>query len=223
MRVVLVEDQALLRDALVTALTARGIDIVGQARDETSAMDAVAAFGPDVVVLDIRLPPTLTDEGIRIAERIRRERPAVGLLLLSSFGEVLLAERLLKMPGGARSVGYLVKDAVSNLDQVVDTMRRVADGEVVIDPLIIDRLMAARTDESPLCRLTTHERRVLALVAEGRSNAGIARLLGCRTSTVEKHMSIITDKLGLPGTGDPNRSDMNVRVLAALMFLQNAP
>jgi DNA-binding NarL/FixJ family response regulator len=194
--------------------------VVGRARDGAGALQEVDAGAPDVTLLDIRLPPDYTDEGIRTAEAIRARYPDVGLLVLSSFAELSFAERLLNLDDSSRAVGYLLKDRVGNLTQLVDAMTRVAAGEVVIDSSIIDRLMLRRRHGDPLGGLTAQERRILALVAEGRSNLGIAQQLGCRISTVEKHLTVITDKLGLPAVGDEGRPGVNVRVLAALTFLR---
>jgi DNA-binding NarL/FixJ family response regulator len=220
-RAVVVEDEELLKDVLAVALTARGVRIVGQARDQASALQAVDTYAPDLMVLDIRLPPGYTDEGIRIAETVRRQYPDVGLLVLSSFAEPGYAERLLRIETSSRSIGYLLKDRVGNLGQLIEAMQRVVAGEVVIDSMLVDLLLGRRHGRDPLDRLTAHEQRILALVAEGRSNLGIAQNLGCRISTVEKYLSVITDKLGLPTSNDPNRPGVNVRVLAALVFLRH--
>jgi DNA-binding NarL/FixJ family response regulator len=219
-RAVVVEDQPLLREVMVEALTSRGVDVVGRAGDRAGAVEVIGAVEPDVALLDIRLPPAFGDEGIRVAEQVRRTSPGVGLLVLSSFADGAFAERLLGMPGGARGLGYLLKDRVGDLDRLTDAMRRVAAGEVVVDPAVVEHLMAARRAGDPLDRLTPHERRVLGLVAEGRSNLGIAQRLGCRTSSVEKHLTAIVDKLGLPAAGDAERPGVNVRVLAALAHLR---
>jgi DNA-binding NarL/FixJ family response regulator len=220
MRAVIVEDQALLREVMVDALTGRGVEVVGQAGNGTEALNAVDEVAPDIAILDIRLPPSYTDEGIRIAESIRSRYPEVGLLVLSSYAEIAYATRLLSIEASSRAVGYLLKDRVGHLADLVEAMGRVVAGEVVIDSGIIDQLMSRRQAGDPLERLTAHERRVLALVAEGRSNLGIAQRLGCRITTVEKHLTVITDKLGLPSSGDSERPGVNVRVLAALTFLR---
>lgn len=223
MRVGIVEDQPLLQDVLAEGLASRGLSVVGRARDAGRAMEFIAAQRPDVVLLDIRLPPTHTDEGLRLAEAVRATHPAVGLLVLSSYGELRLAQRLLAMPDGSRAVGYLLKDQVGHLDELVEAIRRVAADEVVIDRHLIGRLMARAPAEEVLERLSPHERRILALVAQGRSNLGVAQELACQVSTVEKHMSTITTKLGLTTLDDPVRRGVNVRVLAALTFLRAAP
>jgi DNA-binding NarL/FixJ family response regulator len=220
-KAVLIEDQALLRDALTVGLTSKDVTVVGHAQDETGAVRAVDDFAPDIVILDIRLPPGFTDEGVRIAELLRRKYPDVALLVLSSYAELSFAERLLSIEERSRSIGYLLKDRVGDLTQLVDTMRRVVSGEVVIDSNIVDRLIAGRQRNDPVDLLTSHEQRVLALAAEGRSNLGIAQQLGCRISTVEKHLSVITEKLGLPASNDESRPGVNVRVLAAITYLRS--
>jgi DNA-binding NarL/FixJ family response regulator len=220
MRVVVVEDQRLLLDILADALAGHQVQVVGRARDLAEALQAVDDTAPDVAILDIRLPPAYTDEGLRAAELLRVRHPDLGLLVLSSYAEVAYAERLLTMEEDSRSIGYLLKERVGNLTELVEALRRIAAGEVVIDSYVIDRLMARRRAHDPLAVLTAHERRVLALVAEGRSNLGIAQHLGCQISTIEKHVSAITDKLGLPSAGDRSRPGVNVRVLATLAFLR---
>lgn len=220
MKVVIVEDERLLLDVLADALTGRRIDVVGRARDMTEALQAVDDHAPDVAILDIRLPPTGTDEGLQIAELLRARYPDVGLLVLSNYAEVAHAERLLNIEEHSRAVGYLLKERVGNLTELIEALHRVAAGEVVVDSYLIDRLMARRRVDDPLGRLTPHERRVLAMVAEGHSNLGIAQQLGCQISTVEKHLSVITAKLGLPSTTDRTRRSVNVRVLATLAFLR---
>jgi DNA-binding NarL/FixJ family response regulator len=213
MRAVVVEDEGLLLDLMVEALTGRGVQVVGRARDPADATAVVAATEPDIVILDIRL------EAIRLASLLRRQCPAVALLVLGSSAEVFCAKRLLGPD--ARALGYLLKERVGDLNQLVDVMSRLVAGEVVIDPTIVDTLTTGRRDGDPLAVLTAHERRILGLVAEGRSNLGIAQQLGTRISTVEKHLSVITDKLGLPSAGDTLRPGVNVRVLAALTFLNS--
>jgi DNA-binding NarL/FixJ family response regulator len=222
MRIVIVEDHGWLLDALAEALPGRGIEVVGRARDPQEALEAIDAAAPDVAVLDIRLPPTFTDEGLQIAELLRNRYPDVGLLLLSTYAEVAYAERLLNMQEETHAVGYLLKERVGNLGEVVDAIRRVSTGEVVIDRHIIDRLMSRRRATDPLAPLTPHERRILALVAEGRSNLGIAQQLECQISTVEKHLTGITTKLGLTSMSTQDRRTVNVRVLATLTFLRSS-
>jgi DNA-binding NarL/FixJ family response regulator len=220
MRVGIVEDHLLLQDVLAEGLRGRGVRVVGAAADVESATRLVDADPPDVLLLDIRLPPDHRDEGLRLAELVRAGHPQVGLLVLSSQGEVSFAQRLLGLPGEPRALGYLLKERVGNLDELVDALRRVAAGEVVIDPQLIRALMAGPRPKDPLDLLSPHERRVLALVAEGRSNPGIAERMGCQVGTVEKHLSVITSKLGLGSLGEVDRRGVNVRVLATLAFLR---
>jgi DNA-binding NarL/FixJ family response regulator len=218
-RVVIVEDEGLLLDMLTTSLPERGVEVVGQARDIPEALQVVDQVAPDVALLDIRLLPNRSDEGIQLAEQLRERYPEVGLLVLSAHAETAYAERLLNMQESSRSLGYLLKERVGDLGELVAGIERVARGELVIDSLIIDRVMSRPRTTDPLAKLTPHERRILTLVAEGRSNLGIARHLGCRITTVEKHLSAITTKLDLVGTLD--RDAVNVRVLQTLAFLRN--
>ncbi|SCL40931.1 DNA-binding response regulator, NarL/FixJ family, contains REC and HTH domains [Micromonospora pallida] len=219
MRIVLVEDQPLLRDVLAEALTARGLHVVGTAGDAATALLLAERLSPEVMLLDIRLPPTFLDEGLRVAEEVRRRHPGVALLVLSSYAEVAFASRLLSMEADTRSVGYLLKDRVGEIAELVAAIRRVAAGEVVIDRHLIQRLMVRPRIDNPLDRLSPHERRILALVAEGRSNLGIAEQMECQVSTVEKHLSTITGKLRLTPPDARTRRGVNVRVLATLAFL----
>jgi DNA-binding NarL/FixJ family response regulator len=221
MRAVVVEDEGLLLDLMAEALTSRSVQVVGRVRNPDDAAAVVIATAPDIAILDIRLPPTFTDEGIQLASLLRRRCPEVALLVLSSHAEVSYAERLLGLEADTRSLGYLLKERVGDLRQLVDVMGRLVAGEVVIDSSIVGGLMTRRRAGDPLAVLTAHERRILGLVAEGRSNLGIAQQLGTRISTVEKHLSVITDKLGLPAAGDTTRPGVNVRVLAALTFLKS--
>ncbi len=222
MRVVIVEDEQLFLNAIAEALHSRSINVAARATGLEEALQAVNESAPDAVLLDIKLPPTFTDEGLRVAEELRRRYPDVGLLVLSAHAEVAYAERLLNLEDRSRSVGYLLKDRVGNVDELVDALNRVTAGEVVIDPSIIDRLMARRRRHDPLDALSPHERRVLSLVAEGRSNLNIAQHLGVKISTVEKHLSEITAKLGLLAISGRDRRDANVRVLATLEFLRSS-
>jgi DNA-binding NarL/FixJ family response regulator len=222
MRIGIVEDHLLLQDILTEGLRGRGLHVVGAAADVESATRLVDANPPDVLLLDIRLPPDHRDEGLRLAELVRAKHPEVGLLVLSTQGEVSFAQRLIGMPGESRALGYLLKDRVGNLDELIDALRRVGKGEVVIDPQLIHTLMTGSRPKNPLDLLSPHERRVLALVAEGRSNLGIAEQMTCRVGTVEKHLSVITAKLGLGSLGEVKRRGVNVRVLAALAYLRGA-
>jgi DNA-binding NarL/FixJ family response regulator len=222
MRVVIVEDERLFLDAVAEALLSRSIDVAARAANLDEAVRAVNVSAPDAALLDIRLPPGYTDEGLRIAEELRRRYPDVGLLILSGVVEVAYVERLLNMEEHSRSVGYLLKERVGDVDELVEALHRVAAGEVVIDSYVIDRLMARRRRQDPLDALSPHERRVLSLVAEGRSNLGIAQHLDVKISTVEKHLSAITGKLGLLAINGRDRQDVNVRVLATLEFLRSS-
>jgi len=215
-RAVVVEDEGLLLDVMAEALTARGVEVAGSARDPLDALAVVMSTAPDVAILDIRLPPTYSDEGIRLAGDLREQCPDVALLVLGSYAKVSYTERMLALDPG---VGCVLKERVGDLDQLIDVMGRLVSGEVVIDPILVESLISRRRD--PLAGLTAHERRILGLVGEGRSNLGIAQQLGTRISTVEKHLSVITDKLGLPAAGDSTRPGVNVRVLAALTFLKS--
>lgn len=219
MRVVIVEDQKLFLDALATALQAHRVEVAGRATDVASALAEVTRHQPDVALLDIHLPPGLTDEGLRLAETLRGKFPRVGLLILSANAEVAYAERVLNIEDDARGVGYLLKERVGDVSELIDAITRVAGGGVVIDPQVVRRLMSRRRLTDPLAVLTAHERRVLALVAEGRSNQAIATETGAQVSTVEKHLSVIVGKLGLKAGVD--RRSVNVRVLAALEYLRN--
>jgi DNA-binding NarL/FixJ family response regulator len=222
MRVVIVEDERLFLDAVAEAMLSRSINVAARAATLEEALRAVNESAPDAVLLDIRLPPAHTDEGLRIAEELRRRYPDVGLLVLSGVAEVAYVERLLNLEEHSRSVGYLLKDRVGDVDELAAALNRVAAGEVVIDSSIIDRLMARRRRQDPLDALSPHERRVLSLVAEGRSNLGIAQHIGVKISTVEKHLSAITSKLGLLAINGRDRRDVNVRVLATLEFLRSS-
>jgi DNA-binding NarL/FixJ family response regulator len=222
MKVVIVEDQHLFLDALATALDSHNIEVAGRARNLDEALAVVDRTAPQVALLDIRLPPDYTDEGLRIAELLRPKYPQVGLLVLSSYAEVAYAERLVAIEPDAHAVGYLLKERVGNLAELIDAINRVAAGDVVIDSHVVTRLMSRRRHRDPLAKLTAHERRILALVAEGRSNLAIAQHTGSQISTVEKHLSTINAKLGLNQATVADRRSVNVRVLATLEFLRNS-
>ncbi len=221
MRVAIVEDQGFFLDLLTDALRGRSIDVVGCAGNLPEALRLIDDTAPDLAVLDISLSRTRDDEGLRVAELVRADYPDVGLLLLSAHLEPVYAERLLAIADTPRAVGYLGKEHLGNLDELVDAFHRIIRGEVVIDSHIISRLMSRRRVEDPLEQLTPHEKRVLALVAEGRSNLGIAQHLGCKISTVERHLSTITAKLSLPQQTHHDRRHINLRVLATLTFLRS--
>jgi DNA-binding NarL/FixJ family response regulator len=215
-RVVVAEDLALLRDGLVRLLTARGFDVVAAVAGGPELAAALARHRPDVGVIDVRLPPTLTDEGLRAALAARREHPGLPVLVLSHHVERLYARELLSDRRGG--VGYLLKDRIGDVEQFVDAVRRVASGGTAMDPEVVSQLLTRRGAAGPLDGLTERERQVLALMAEGRSNAAIAVQLVVTEKAVVKHTSNIFAKLGLPPSGDHNR-----RVLAALTYLDAGP
>ncbi|GAA4233462.1 response regulator transcription factor [Actinomadura meridiana] len=219
MKVVIVENQGLYLDLLTDALRSRGIDVVGRATEPDSALRVIDETAPDLAVLDIRLTDTADDEGLRLAELARAQYPDVALLAFSAFLEPAYAERLLTIEDVPRAIGYLGKERLGNLDELVEACHRIVRGDVVIDPEIISKLMARRRTENPLDRLTPTELRVLALIAEGYSNLGIAQRLNTKISTTEHHISTIANKLGTPPTNDPRRPHLNIRVLAALTYL----
>jgi DNA-binding NarL/FixJ family response regulator len=214
-RVAIADDQFLLREGLARLLEEAEMEVVLQAPDAAALLTSLARTRPDVVVLDIRLPPTFTDEGLRAADRIREEHPEVAVLLLSQYLETAYALRLLeRFPGG---IGYLLKDRVSDVAVLTDSIGRVVAGECVIDPTIISRLVGKPATASSLGELTARERDVLELIAEGRTNRAIAQRLFLSEKTVEGNVRRIFDKLRLAETPDDNR-----RVLAVLAFLRGA-
>ncbi|AYN41680.1 DNA-binding response regulator [Streptomyces dangxiongensis] len=213
MRVVLAEDLFLLRDGLVRMLEAYGFEIAAAVGTGPELARALAGSGPDVAVVDVRLPPTHTDEGLQCALAARRERPGLPVLVLSQHVEQLYARELLA--DGDGGIGYLLKDRVFDTDQFVDAVRRVAAGGTAMDPQVIQQLLARRSaGDRALGRLTPREREVLELMAQGRSNAGIAAQLGVTERAIAKHTSNIFGKLGLEVSDDDNR-----RVLAVLAHL----
>lgn len=211
MRVVLAEDSVLLREGIARLLGEAGMDVVGQAGDAEDLLRKVGAHRPDVAIVDVRMPPTHTDEGLRAAARIRAEHPACGVLVLSQVVEEAYADEL--FGEDATSVGYLLKDRVADLDRFVDAVRRVAAGGTVLDGEVVGRLLGRRDD--PLEELTPREREVLGLMAEGRSNTAIAQAMVVTERAVEKHVTSIFGKLGLPPTVEDHR-----RVLAVLTWLR---
>ncbi len=212
MRVVIADDVMLVRSGLARLLEDAGVQVVGEAGDADGLLTLVARQQPDVAIVDIRMPPTHSDEGLVAARRIRVEHPSTAVVLLSQYVEPRYAQRLLAdQPGG---LGYLLKERVSNIAVLVDALRRVTEGECVIDPTIVAQLMRGRRPDSPLARLTSREREILALMAEGRSNAGIARELGISERTVEAASAVVFQKLDLEPSPDLNR-----RVLAVLTLL----
>ena len=213
MRVVIADDSRLVREGIASFLRSEGIEVVGQAEDPEELIAAVDEHEPDVAIVDIRMPPTQTDEGIQAAHEIRRRHPEIGIVLLSQHVEVGVATRVLAE--SLQGVGYLVKDRVSDLEDFLDTLRRVADGGTALDPLVVSALLASTREEGPLATLTVREREVLELVAEGLSNQAIAERMTITLRSTEKYVSSIFTKLGLPATGAEHR-----RVLAVLRFLR---
>ncbi|MEV0713861.1 response regulator transcription factor [Asanoa sp. NPDC050611] len=212
MRVVIAEDLFLLRDGLTKLLREHGFDVVAAVDNGPALQQALLTAEPDVAVVDIRLPPSHTDEGLQAALAARRRRPGLPILLLSQYVEQLYARELLADQAGA--IGYLLKDRVSNGGQFVDAVRRVAEGGTVLDPHVISRLLVRGTARGTVTALTDREREVLALMAEGRSNQAISQRLHVSESAVTKHTANIFTKLDLPISNDDNR-----RVLAVLAYL----
>jgi serine/threonine-protein kinase PknK len=211
-RVVVADDDLLLREGLASLLEDAGFEIVGRASDGDELVDLVREHKPDLAIVDIRMPPTHTTEGLQAATVIREELPDVAILVLSAHVEVTHAMTLLA--SGQRS-GYLLKSRVTDLDEFLETLDRLTRGGTVVDPSLVQELVAARSVNDPLEHLTPREREVLALMAEGRSNGGIARQLWVTEGTVEKHVSSIFGKLRLPEAEDDHR-----RVLAVVTFLE---
>jgi len=210
--VVLAEDDVLLREGLASLLERSGFDVVGQAGDSTQLLTLVHEQAPALVVVDIRMPPTHTAEGLEAARHIRQEHPETGILVLSAHVEVEYAMELL---ASGRGIGYLLKSRVTDVAEFIETLQRIAKGGSVVDPALVAELVAARRRDDPLAVLSPREQDVLALMAEGRSNAGIARQLWVTEGTVEKHVRSILTKLNLQETNDAHR-----RVLAVLTFLE---
>jgi serine/threonine-protein kinase PknK len=211
-RVVLADDDYLLREGLASMLERAGFEVVGQAGDAAELLGLVGERAPDLVLVDIRMPPTHTTEGLDAARTIREQYPAVGILVLSAYAEV---EHAMELLAGGRGIGYLLKSRVTDLEEFTETLGRVAAGGSVVDPALVQELVQARRVDDPLAALTPREREVLARMAEGRSNAGIARALWVTEGTVEKHVRSILAKLDLPETTDDHR-----RVLAVITFLE---
>jgi DNA-binding NarL/FixJ family response regulator len=211
-RVVIAEDLALLRDGLIRLLTAHDFDVVEAVDNGPSLLRALTTHRPDVAVVDVRLPPTFTDEGLRVAIEARTQVPGLPVLVLSQYVEPLYARELLSDRNGG--VGYLLKDRVSNIGQFLDAVRRVGAGGTAMDPEVISQLLTRRARDEPLSQLTAREREVLGLMAEGRSNAAIAGRLFVTEKAISKHTNSIFSKLGLPPSEDDNR-----RVLAVLAYL----
>ena len=213
MRVVIADDVMLLRSGMAKLLADAGVEVVGECADAEGLYRLVDEQRPDVAIVDIRMPPTHRDEGINAATRIRATHPDVAVLVLSQYLEPTYASQLLaKQPGGS---GYLLKERVADVAVLVDALRRVSDGECVLDPTIVAKLLGRRRPDSALQRLTDREHEILSLMAEGRSNAGIANLLGVSERTVEAACAQVFRKLGLEPSSDTNR-----RVTAVLRLLR---
>lgn len=215
MRIAIVDDMLLIREGLAAALGERGIEVVAQASDADQLVALVERHRPDVVVLDIRMPPTFTDEGLQAAANLRGIDPRVGILLLSQYLESSYAVRLLHE--APERVGYLLKDRIMHVATLVDALRRIVDGETVIDPAIVSRIIGRRRTGAGLSELSSREAEVLSLLAEGCSNRAISDRLSINERTVETHITQIFMKLGLETSPDTHR-----RVLAVLTFLRSA-
>ena len=211
-RIVLADDDVLLREGLASLLERSGFEIAGQAGDSGRLLSLVREQRPDLVIVDIRMPPGQSTEGLEAARLIREESPEVAILVLSAFVEV---EHAMQLLATGQRIGYLLKSRVTDVAQFVDSLERIAQGGSVVDAALVQELVAARRRNDPLDALTQREREVLSLMAEGSSNAGIARRLWISEGTVEKHVNSILSKLQLPDTADDHR-----RVLAAIAFLE---
>ncbi|MDS2173122.1 MULTISPECIES: response regulator transcription factor [unclassified Nesterenkonia] len=214
MRVIIAEDSVLLREGLVRLLTHDGIDVAAAVGDAHALLEAVAAHRPDLVIVDVRMPPTHTDEGIRAALQLRREDPALAVVVLSQYVEERYAVDLLT--GETRGVAYLLKDRVADVDEFLRTVHTVADGGTILDPEVVSQLLTRRAGRDGIDLLTRREREVLGLMAEGRSNAGIAATLHLSDSAVSKHINAIFSTLDIPPASTDNR-----RVLAVLTYLSS--
>jgi DNA-binding NarL/FixJ family response regulator len=212
MRVVLADDSVLLREGVARILQEADFEVVGQAGDPDDLLLKVRSYSPDVAVVDIRMPPTHTDEGLRAAKEIRERHPECGVLVLSQYLEADYALQLLS--DSAEGVGYLLKDRVADVGEFADAVRRVGEGGSALDPSVVSQLVGRRRSDDPLADLTPREREVLSLMAEGRSNSGIAERLVVTERAVEKHVTSIFQKLRLPACSEDHR-----RVLAVLTFL----
>jgi DNA-binding NarL/FixJ family response regulator len=213
-RVAIAEDSVLLREGIARILDDAGMDVVAQCNDANDLLLKVRSYSPDVAIVDIRLPPTHNDEGLQAALEIRSKHPDVAVLVLSQYVELGLALKLLA--DSAEGVGYLLKDRIGDVDEFVAALRRVAEGGSALDPIIVSTLLSRERSDDPLAKLTPREREVLELMAAGSSNQGIADRLVITVRAVEKYVSSIFTKLGLPSTGSESR-----RVLAVLTFLRS--
>jgi DNA-binding NarL/FixJ family response regulator len=211
-RVVIADDDVLLREGLASLLERSDFEVLGRAGTASELLELVRRHLPDLVVVDIRMPPTHSTEGLDAAQAIRQEQPETAILVLSAHVEVEHAMHLLASGG---RIGYLLKSRVTDVDEFMDTLRRIAAGGSVVDPALVQELVGVRRRQDPLAGLSDREREVLSLVAEGRSNAGVARRLWVTEGTVEKHVHSILTKIGLPETDDDHR-----RVLAVLTYLE---
>ncbi|WP_327656850.1 response regulator transcription factor [Streptomyces sp. NBC_00483] len=213
MRLIIAEDSTLLREGLVRLLAEEGHEVVAALGDATALPDTVDELAPDVVVVDIRMPPTHTDEGLRAALEIRERRPSTGVLVLSQHVERTYAAQLLA--GGAEGIGYLLKDRVARVDEFLDALDRIRAGSAVIDPEVVRQLVGRSTRTDSLSGLTPRERDVLEVLAQGHTNTGIGERLHLSLSAVEKHLNAVFDKLDLPRATGYNR-----RILAVLRYLE---
>jgi DNA-binding NarL/FixJ family response regulator len=213
-QVAIAEDSVLLREGVVRVLNEAGFDVVAQCENADDLLLKVRSFPPDVVIMDIRLPPTHNDEGLRAALKLRASHPSVGVLVLSQYVEVGLALKL--VADSAEGVGYLLKDRIGDVEDFVAAVRRVGEGGSALDPIIVSTLIARQRPDDPIAQLTPREREVLELMASGSSNQGIADTLVITVRAVEKYVSSIFGKLGLPSTGTESR-----RVLAVLLYLRS--
>ncbi len=211
--VVIAEDDVLLREGLASLLQGAGFDVVGQAGDASELLELIAQHEPELALVDIRMPPTHSTEGLDAARRIRAQHPSTGILVLSAHVEV---EHAIDLIAGGERTGYLLKSRVTEVDEFLETLDRIAKGGSVVDPAVVQELVQAQHKNDPLAELSDREREVLALMAEGRSNAGIAHQLWVTEGTVEKHVRSILSKLPLEATADNHR-----RVLAVLAFLES--
>lgn len=212
MRVIVADDDVLLREGLASLLERSGFDIAGRAGDGAQLLALTRDKRPDLVVVDIRMPPTNTTEGLDAARIIREELPDIGILVLSAHVDV---EHAMELLASGRSIGYLLKARVTDVADFIDSLQRIANGASVVDPALVQELVSAHRRDDPLAALSAREREVLASMAEGRSNAGIAQKLWVTEGTVEKHVRNILMKLNLPETPDDHR-----RVLAVITFLE---
>ena len=213
MRVVIADDSALMREGISTFLRRAGLEVAAQASSAEELLREVEEHRPDVAIVDVRMPPTFVDEGLRAAHEIRGRHPEIGIVILSQHVETGIATRLLAESPGR--LGYLLKDRVGDIEEFAGTLRRVAAGGSALDPEVVSRLLAARRDESPLASLSAREREVLALIAQGRSNRAIGERLALSPRAVQKRITAVFAKLGLTADEDDNR-----RILAVLEYLR---